>query len=337
LTRPPHWVKSGPKKGHGRLTTRAAAAIAKMARQAKGKMLRIPVPSLARTLDCNPEYLVQKLRVLRDAAWFFKVHHTIILLTNEKAEDCRTARWTLWAINRHHVHRIYARPGKWRRLRWHLLKGSPGEWEWYTRRIFKWAHAMIFSKEKRRDREHKGYSPATSRERAGGARSPTEDRAAYRRFGAVAAACAATYGASPQNYPVKLHGWCVNRLSEWHDRARIVAELRFATALLVKRLADEKAPPVENPHSWICGVASYRLNRDGFTAKQRQAELREAGALPRAAERKAFKDSSSDRHATASTAVVLRNCFEPGPRPVYVDGNGVRWLLEDGKRIRIQL
>lgn len=265
-------MKVGP-KGEDRLSTRLAGIIATIAKRNPGKAIPVPFSDIARTLHCDRETLRKLSKRLREAAWFFQGYHTVLFITHETSEKKPRGFPVIWCINRHSLHRIYAAPGRWRQLRWHWRRGARREWAAYIRWIKKLAFSMLRSKQKTSDCKHKGFSHGISA-RANGARAPgRHDRPAWRRYGGVAAQLEAAYAATVGGPTIKLFGWLVNRLSEQHDRGRIISSLEHACALLRKRQRIH----LDNPAAWTCEVARRWLERDGLLPSQRKAERKRHG------------------------------------------------------------
>lgn len=307
-------MKVGP-KGEDRLSTRFAGIVATIAKRHPGLAIPVPLADIARTLRCSRDTLRKLSKHLRESAWFFQGYHTIIFLTHETTEKKPRGFPVLWCINRHSLHRIYAAPGKWRQLRWHWRHGSHKAWNMYMRWIEKLAFAMLGSKKKTSDGKHKGFSHGIS-DRANGARSPTNrNRPAWRRYGGIAAQLEAAYAATVGGPTIKLFGWLVNRLSEQHERGRIVASLKHACTLLQKH----QAILLENPASWVCEVARRWLERDGLLPIQRYRD-RYRDKKRQGAEAPAFNKVSKIEPIKQHSKYENQTCYY-----LYRDRNGKLW------------
>jgi hypothetical protein len=307
-------VKPGPKKDRPRLSTRLACLLARIGKCAPGRIVRIPLGELAETLECKRETLRKLTMRLRERAWFFQGYHTVVFLTHETTPAAPRGFWVLHTVNRHSLHRIWAAPGKWRRLRWHQRKGDVAAWDWFLQRIKKWALAMIFRKINRSQSKHKGFSPGIWA-RAAGARAPGPvNRAAYRRYGKLAAYLDEKFASVPAAPSVKIIGWCVNRLEEQHGKEAILQSLKHAASLLKKR----RQTPLDNPASWICGVAKRHLDRDGFVPSQRRRAREGSGLTPAAQKVEGRREPLE---------------VEGAIREITIDGKTERWQHRKGANI----
>lgn len=120
---------------------------------------------------------------------------------------------------------------------------------------------------------------------------PKGNNRAASRFGGYAVELDGKYHSIPGAPKILLTGWLVNRLGEWHSRARILACLRHAVAVMPRGLYLPICPP-----AWICAVAERHLAGDGLHPKQR------------------LRDIQEDRPLTRSTSKVDSIPVKPGER-----------------------
>lgn len=245
-----------------------------MARDAGGKAVPIDYDRLAAALGYAPQSIRKAAAKMRGRSWCFQEYRIVFFMTHERSEECPKGKWTRYVVCRYQLHRVSAKPGPGRQLRWHQRKGKAADWKGYRDHIFLWAEAVVFRGITRRDGKHKA-SPETNRARAGGARAPNSSSSAKRRWGRLAAEINSTFRDIPRATHIDLHGWAVLRLKEWHDRADIVRCLVHANDLY---FAAKKRRQIDLSASWVSGVASKHLSTDGLTTTQRQRRNREREA-----------------------------------------------------------
>jgi hypothetical protein len=289
--------------------------MAKVAALCTNGPVKVNLARTAAILGCSRETLRKRTMLLRDSAWFFQDKRAVLYVTHDRSASCPRGRWTLWLVHRQALHRVGAQPGPGRQIRYHARRGEKEAWRWYLWRIAEWAQALLFGLKK--DTAHtRGSLREETGPRANGAHGPPKKRAALRRFGGVGAQILAALGGE-KSY---LYGWTINRLAEWHSHADILWALRHAFTLAAKT----RTIAIANLPSWVSGVATAHLNRDGFLPTQRKRHLREGiegRALTRPEPGKAFKDCGEKPSASYG--------WQSGTQ-IYVDTEGKRWDYSSG-------
>ena len=300
----------GPVKAEKMLrwSTRIARLLGAVARRRPLVATPISSQELADYLGCSYETVKRVIGSFNNPdlggrmAWAFQSFHFVVFIRYRRNLAAKNAHPMFHVISRNSLHRIGGIPGK---IRARLRQKTARQWHLHLSRIRKLAWAKILSGIKRAKGKHNGFPPEKQVGLVKARPPPKGSNRPASRFGSIAVEVQGQYDRIPGAPRILLHGWLLNRFADWHSRARVLACLRHAVAVMPPGLYFPK-----NPAAWVCAVAQRHLEADGLHPRQRRREISEGRPLTRSTSKVDCAPAAAGEVTVIRTTDFQGNTFE---------------------------